>query len=151
MTNRALREGVNKYAHFQLATTRVVEVKNTQIFRDGAGLDILVKLRHALVERYGYTMRDARPAKGIEAGLEWAPIKGIFITILLGVTKRERDWVSFYLISDVFSSSWRQLPGLRVSPTEIKPYWMKLMQDVEGVLREELSVESLEWRCSEDS
>lgn len=145
MNERALRAEMMGCAAFQLDANSVQRSRTSQVFRDPAGLEMLTRIRALLVSRRGYQLSHARRAKGIEAGLAWKPIKGVAITVVLGVSKRDNERVCFELISDLFTSHWRRLPGLAVAECEVKRQWANLIRDIDATLREDLSVEKLRW------
>jgi hypothetical protein len=115
-----------------------------------AAIETLRKIAAGLRKR-GYSVSDAKPAKGIDAGIRWEPRRGLTITLLIGLVTHEKGYIRFVLISDMFLGLFSRVARKRTVDRETLAQWKLFLSSVDEEIRTALNAETISWMTQEEA
>ena len=119
--------------------------KRYPVFRDPAGIRILSRISAGLLRR-GYHVTPVRPACGIEAGCECRLTSGFKVDVILGVLRRQREFISCGLITRHFPPLINRLLGVAETNVAARAdEWRELCRAIEHEVIESFGVTSVVW------
>ena len=115
------------------------------LFRDPAGLVILRRIRGGLAS-LGYSVSDARPAHGVEAGLHCKLDSRFVVHVILGVSARNSGTVELHLSTYYFRSFVDRLFDRNAtSATQRRVAWKSFCAAIHDQLTREVKAASIIW------